>query len=254
MRIYISHLLNDNEMKELIRMTGAGIESIEFSIAENLDRLDESIRSYRKRLQDMGSPRLTMHGPFLDLNPVTFDRGILRVTKLRYQQAYEAAEELSAEKIVFHTCFYPGEYYLTGWAERMTDFLDEFLDGRDDIPVSLENVFDPGWEALRDVAEAVRNERGHANFSLCLDTGHAHCYSDVPVCEWAQNLLPYLSHVHLHDNRGARRDIHLGAGSGTIPWDPLLRTLSSVPDMTYTIECGRKEDVLRTWRLLGRYL
>ena len=33
--IYISHLLSDQEMKEVIQKTGAGIESIDFSISEN---------------------------------------------------------------------------------------------------------------------------------------------------------------------------------------------------------------------------
>ena len=37
--IYISHLLPDDEMKEIISQTGVGIESIEFSIADNLDHL-----------------------------------------------------------------------------------------------------------------------------------------------------------------------------------------------------------------------
>ena len=32
--IYISHLLPDDEMKEIISQTGVGIESIEFSIAD----------------------------------------------------------------------------------------------------------------------------------------------------------------------------------------------------------------------------
>ena len=35
--IYISHLLPDHEMNEIIEQTGVGIESIEFSIADNLD-------------------------------------------------------------------------------------------------------------------------------------------------------------------------------------------------------------------------
>ena len=35
--IYVSHLLSDEEMKEIIERTGVGVESIEFSVAENLD-------------------------------------------------------------------------------------------------------------------------------------------------------------------------------------------------------------------------
>ena len=66
--IYISHLLPDEEMREVIEKTGAGVESIEFSIAENLDRLEDSISSYKKRIRNMGAENLILHGPFLDLS------------------------------------------------------------------------------------------------------------------------------------------------------------------------------------------
>lgn len=39
--IYTSHLLEDTQMQEVVRECATGIESIEFSIAENLDRLEE---------------------------------------------------------------------------------------------------------------------------------------------------------------------------------------------------------------------
>ena len=46
---YFSHLLCDEEMKEVIQET----ESIEFSIAENLDNLSKTLLSYEKRLEKM---------------------------------------------------------------------------------------------------------------------------------------------------------------------------------------------------------
>ena len=48
--IYTSHLLEDTQMQEVVRECATGIESIEFSIAENVDRLEEKITSYRVRL------------------------------------------------------------------------------------------------------------------------------------------------------------------------------------------------------------
>ena len=63
--IYISHLLPDHEMNEIIEQTGVGIESIEFSIADNLDHLNDSIGSYRERLKFMDCRGLTLHGPFM---------------------------------------------------------------------------------------------------------------------------------------------------------------------------------------------
>ena len=71
--IYISHLLPDHEMNEIIEQTGVGIESIEFSIADNLDHLNDSIGSYRERLKFMDCRGLTLHGPFMNIDPAAFD-------------------------------------------------------------------------------------------------------------------------------------------------------------------------------------
>ena len=39
--IYISHLLPDEQMRQIIQETGFGIESIDFSISDNLDCLEK---------------------------------------------------------------------------------------------------------------------------------------------------------------------------------------------------------------------
>lgn len=124
--IYISHLVKDEEMKEIIARTGMGIESIEFSVAENLDNLDRSLRTYQKRLEFMECRELILHGPFLDLNPMAYDTLVVQATRTRYEQAYQAAGELGAKKLILHSGFIPSVYFLTGWAERMADFYKRF--------------------------------------------------------------------------------------------------------------------------------
>lgn len=103
----------------------------------------------------------------------------------------------------------------------------------------MENVLDEDWRLLLDVYKQVE----HPNFKLCLDMGHAHCYSEISVLEWAQELAPYIGHVHVHDNAGDR-DAHLGLGKGTLPYQEVLRILPNSEKRTWTIECSRKEDVL----------
>ena len=51
--ICISHLLPDEEMQELVTVTGAGVESIDFSISDNLDHLGKRIELYQKKLEKM---------------------------------------------------------------------------------------------------------------------------------------------------------------------------------------------------------
>ena len=55
--IYISHLLPDEEMKEFIQKYGTGIESIDFSISDNLDHLSETVENYRKKWRLWGRMR-----------------------------------------------------------------------------------------------------------------------------------------------------------------------------------------------------
>ena len=236
--IYISHLLPDEEMQELLKSSELGVESIEFSISENLDHLDKTIETYKERLVKMGNPPLTLHGPFLDLIPATFDSMIRRVTMERFEQCYQVGKLLGAKKIVYHSGMIPTVYYRQGWANQVSRFFNDFLRDKDGLEIDMENVLDEDWRLLSDVYEQVE----HPDFGLCLDIGHAHCYSDISVIEWAEELAPYVRHVHIHDNAG-ERDSHLGLGRGNLPWREVLSYLPRTETRTWTIECMNKEDV-----------
>lgn len=245
--IYVSHLLEDTQMQEMVREYGTGVESIEFSIAENLDNLEEKISSYRERLWRMECPHLSLHGPFLDLNPMTYDSLILEATTKRYEQVYEAARRLEAEKIVFHTCLMPDAYLLIGWAERMAEFFKRFLDGKDGIMVVMENVFDRTPEPMLEVARLV----DRPDFKLCLDIGHANCYSEVSVLDWANCFGNYVNHVHVHDNTG-EKDSHMALEEGNIPYQEVLALLKqNNPQMDCTIECSSIERVKQSYACLS---
>ena len=62
--IYFSHLLSDSQMRDIIRQTHMGVESIEFSISDNLDNLSQTLLAYEKRLDYMECEHLTLHGRF----------------------------------------------------------------------------------------------------------------------------------------------------------------------------------------------
>ena len=240
---YFSHLLCDEEMKEVIQETGMGVESIEFSIAENLDNLSKTLLSYEKRLEKMECEKLLLHGPFLDLNPVSYDLSIRKVTMERYEEAYQAAKVLGAKKIVYHTCYVPDFYLLIGWAERMAEFYREFLYEKDNsIEIVMENVLDRIPQPMAEVAEKIE----YPAFGLCLDVGHANCYSKVSCEEWFQTEKKYLKHLHLHDNKGDR-DSHLPLGTGTVSGNVVRGILQEEQVKTCTIECSTQEAVLSSF-------
>lgn len=245
--ICVSDILLTNDIATILDKTDMGLETIEFSISDNLDRLEDTIKDYRQRLDALHVPELYFHGPFLDLNPFSYDSQIRRVTEYRFSQSYEAAVRLGAKKIIFHTCFVPSIYFIDGWAERMADFFHSFLADRTEIQVLIENVYDPSPEPIVEVIEMVKA----SNFMLCLDIGHANCYSNIPVSDWISCFGANIGHVHVHDNDG-QKDSHLGLGSGSLNAEQILKQLrETAPNTTYTIECASLSDVLRSYALLS---
>lgn len=236
--IFLSELLERDQLKTILQETGAGLESIRFAVSDNLDELNQQIRLAKEDLAYFGQPKLYLHGPFLDLNPMSFDSCVRRVTMDRFAACYEAAAELGAEGIVYHSCMLPQVYFTIGWAERMADFWNEFLEGKKGIPVRMENVLDREIPPFVEVAKLVENP----DFGLCLDLGHAHCYSEHSVSEWIEACGPYLGHIHIHDNDGTG-DQHKGLGKGTLPLETLVAQLETLPQqLTWTIECQTMED------------
>lgn len=247
---YISDLIPPEELAETVKELKAGVETIRFSVSMNLEDFDRQIRTAGRELELYGNPPLTLHGPFLDLNPMSYDIRIRQVTMERFEQAYEAAAALGAEKIIYHSGMIPCTVYLEGWAERMADFWMEFLDGKSGITVCMENVFDREYSGILQVAEEVT----HPDFGLCLDIGHAHCYSDYSVMEWAEQLGRYVRHVHLHDNDSSW-DYHRALGEGTVPWKRAVEELRRQnPEVTWTIECTKKEDIQKSAEALKKML
>ena len=250
MNLFISELL---EQEDLIRVCGryhCGLELIRFGISDNLDHFHDTLQSAADLLELAGSPSVSLHGPFLDLNPMTFDSRIRQVVLDRFAQAYDAAFKLNAKRIVFHSGMIPTVYFLEGWTERMISFWEDFLPGRTDIPVCMENVLDREYDPFLKIAEALKDK--FPSFGICLDAAHAHCYSSHPELVWAEALRGYIRHLHLHDNNGLS-DQHLSLGEGNLQWEKVTRVLlESQPGLTVTVECSTAEAVCASLEKLRR--
>ncbi len=278
--IYFTDLLPEQEIDEILKTREIGLESIRFSIADNLDRFSETLKEEQSRLGAFGNPPLSLHGPFLDLNPMCYDRLVREATFTRFSQAYEAAALLGATRIVYHSGMIPTVYYLEGWAQRMAEFWNRFLDGKSGITVCMENVLDRYAAPLAQVCSLV----DHPDFGICLDLGHAWCYGEDPLSVWLDTLKGHIRHVHVHDNC-QDRDRHLALGSGTLPYAQVIPALirqvstfrvqqgspsyvqqgspsyvqqsSSSPvqsSLSWTIECNTKDDVLRSLAAMEAFL
>lgn len=241
--IYLSHLISDLEMSELFHTYPVGLETIEFSIASCLDDFTDTLRHYNKRIEQLNPAALSVHGPFLDLNPASYDSCIQAVTRERFEQAYAAAKALNATKIIYHSCFVPQINYYEGWVKQTVPFWKSFLEDKpDNISICMENVFDGFPSYIKEVIQQV----DHPAFGICLDLGHAHAFSSIPVTQWVEELGSYIRHIHIHDNNGTK-DSHLAIGDGTIPWASVTDALQKkCPAADFTIENTNRDDFIKS--------
>ena len=201
----------------------------------DLDRLGQSLD---------WNPAITLHAPFMDLNPGAVDPIIRSATQLRFKQFLSVASVLKPRAVVFHAAYdrwrYAGRKDV--WLENSMDTWPRVMEQAaaiSNMRVAVENVFDEDPEALGLLIDRVASP----DFGLCFDTGHFNLFSRVPMEEWFQRLGKNLVEVHLHDNEGSA-DSHWAIGRGNIDFQKffrLLREHAAAP--VYTIEAHEKDHI-----------
>jgi sugar phosphate isomerase/epimerase len=214
-----------------IYMSAAVLDQIEKQDLESLlDRLD-------------WNPKLTLHAPFMDLNPGAIDPMVRSVTQVRFRQLLTVAAILKPRSAVFHAAYdrwrYSGRRDV--WLDYSVDTWYKVMDSASKIGlrVAVENVFDEDPEALQMLIEKINNP----DFGFCFDTGHFNIFSSVTMERWFEVLGRYLVEVHLHDNDGTS-DAHWALGRGKVDFDKFFALLNvHSPMPVFTIEAHDKDDV-----------
>jgi len=192
------------------------------------------------------NPKLTLHAPFMDMNPGAMDTMIRSVTQVRFRQLLNVAAILKPRAAVFHAAYdrwrYNGRRDI--WLENSIDTWFKVMDTASKIGlrVAVENVFDEDPDALQMLIEKIKSP----DFGFCFDTGHFNLFSTVPMEKWFESLGRHLIEVHLHDNDG-KADFHWALGRGGIDFErffSLMKEFSPVP--VFTVEAHDKDDVERS--------
>ena len=218
------------EFVPLCHQRGIGIEVQAFYHPDAL--FDEGL--LRKTLELVsGLPTVSLHGPFGDLNPGSFDSLVRETARQRIQQGLDVAMRLKAGHVVFHTGRVPGAGPEKSWIRRAIHFWESFMKQiPEDLNVYLENMLEEGPQILAGLVDGV----GAPNLRANLDIGHAHCNSCTPVLDWIAALGERIGYVHMSDNHGVE-DEHLGLGRGTIPMVAVCDALEEVsPEAIWAIE------------------
>ncbi|HXY53322.1 MAG TPA: sugar phosphate isomerase/epimerase [Nitrospirota bacterium] len=189
------------------------------------------------------TPALTLHAPFMDMNPGAVDPMVRSVTQMRFRQFLKVAAFLKPRVAVFHAAYdrwrYSGRKDI--WLEYSLDTWHKVMDSASKIGlrVAVENVFDEDPEALHMLVEKI----GSPDFGFCFDTGHFNIFSSVSMEQWFESLGKNLIEVHLHDNDG-KADSHWALGRGDIDFQRFFRLMRRhSPKPVYTIEAHDKDDV-----------
>lgn len=225
-----------------------------FFSAQTLDHVVWEELSAQARILHSAGLATTIHAPFLDLNPGALDPSIREVTHKRFQQVFQAAEQLKPRTIVFHPGYDELRYggNRLDWLKNSIDFWREFVPRAKETGciIAVENIFEKEPSTLRGLLEAIDDP----SFRHCFDVGHWNMFTSVSLEEWFANLGPFIAEAHLHDNNG-QADEHLPPGEGQIGFDLLFELLRRhAPDAVYTIEAHTVERMERALKALEKYL
>lgn len=227
--LYLSTVASD--AADAARDYGLGLEIAEYCTAWNMDEeFPQTDAAVREKLE--GIPNRVLHAPFNELFPCAIDKKARALAADRYRQAIDLAKHYGATKVIIHGGYNPWIYFPVWYVEQSVVFWKEFLQEDPGVEIVLENVLEtePGW--LLDIVKGVDDPR----LKLCLDIGHVHAYSKIPVMDWLEHWAPWLSHFHVHNN-DSTWDLHNALFDGTIPMkDFLLRAEQLCHGATFTFE------------------
>jgi sugar phosphate isomerase/epimerase len=169
---------------------------------------------------------ITLHAPFMDLNPGSPDSSIRDVVRHRFHQFSDLIPIFHPKNVVCHTGWddrgYRGlkeewiQYSLDLWS-----WLAERTRKQGSLLV-LENVYENDPDDFLDLFQRLKD----LGFGFCLDTGHQADFGRVPLSNWLDSFGSHIRQVHLHDNHGDP-DEHLALGRGNIDFLALFKWIKN---------------------------
>ncbi len=199
---------------ELAGKYGVGFEFNEFFMPDILDdeskikKITDTYKSYDLPVYN------TVHGAFFDVIPFSPDAKIKEIATLRIRQSIEAAMEIGAKAVVFHTNYNPflnSKDYIKSWISLNIEYWSQILTEYPSINIYLENMFDTTPDIMVEMSEELSK---YGNYGVCLDYAHAFLSKVEPEI-WAERLGRFVKHIHINDNDGIS-DLHKAWGDGII--------------------------------------
>lgn len=221
----------------------------------DLDLLaNEELDLVATKLQQAGLA-VTVHAPFMDLNPGALEPIVRDATRQRLEQALTAASRLGARLLVVHPGYDQWHYDHNPqlWLDQALPFFQQLLPAIEQagVRIAVENIFETSPDTLVQLVTAI----DHPLCGYCFDVGHWNLFAaDKQMANWLQPLAGKLLHLHLHDNFGLT-DQHLPLGEGNIDFSALNAFLAGCTEPpSMTLEAHSVEHLERSLLNLPRWL
>lgn len=227
MDIYISSSARENikDTVNLANKLGVNIEVCRFADSNILDNgYEAELNLFVEAFRDFQG-KVTLHGTFFDLNPISKDTRIADITIYRYMQSLNTAKTLGANTVVFHTGYnsmVKASIYHDLFIENQIKFWQEFIKKFEDAGITavLENTYENSPEIITSAINNINSKY----LKACIDTGHVNINSNLDVSDWINAFGSNLHHMHLHNNFG-NYDDHNSVLSGTLNFETIIKHL-----------------------------
>ncbi|NMA85807.1 MAG: sugar phosphate isomerase/epimerase [Tissierellia bacterium] len=180
-----------------------GVEIQDF-VEPNLKEIEieKLVSQYKTLLRDFPYTK-SLHGPFLDLKPVSPDEDIRNISYKKYFRTLEIASKLDIDYVIFHSQINPwlSEPLIKSLNNKQNkEFWNSILKEAKDFDgtVLLENIFEEDPFFLKELIETI----DMPNVKICLDIGHAKLRTNEDLGKWIEELKPYIEYIHFHWNEG----------------------------------------------------
>ena len=222
--------------------------------AEDLDACHEKDARHLAEILHRNGLEITLHGPFMDLNPGGVDRRIKEVTMDRFSKTIELAALFKPKTVVFHPGYEKWKFdgYIELWLKSSLQTWRPLVREVEEmgLVIAIENVYEETPDPIKNLLEEIDSP----HFRFCFDTGHQHVFSQTPFPTWIETLGRYLIEVHLHDNH-KEMDEHLPIGEGGFDFKGFFNLLSqSELNPVYTIEPHEEVHLWRGLEAVKKYI
>ena len=166
----------------------------------------------------------TLHAPFHDLVPGGFEQRMVEISREKLKRAFALVPIFRPKTIVCHIGFEANKHLaqFDRWLETSIATWRPLVQAAASTGTRV--MFENTYETNPFAHKQLLTEFNTKNVGFCLDTGHLLSFAGTGRQPWLDQLGPWLSQLHLHDNDGTG-DTHLAVGSGCFDFAGLFRDL-----------------------------